>query len=360
MSTAAPAVSPHAASPPTAATGVVDDIGQTPLLRLDSVAADLPETVHLYAKAEHLNPGGSVKDRPALRMIEAGLADGAFHPDQTLIDATSGNTGIAYAMIGAAKGLDVTLALPQNASEERKKVLRAYGAELILTDPMAGTDGAQERVKEIVEAHPDRYFYPDQYNNDANWQAHHDGTGPEILAQTDGQITHFVAGLGTTGTFTGVTLEKLGLERPVDAVVLVYDGLNYLLDPADVRQFFRRAARLVRPGGLVLFDQSTPANSEDNATGFTDEGTEGDFAYVRESTYDPDTRRHVTTFAVSVDGRSGCERHVQRAYAPGEIRTLLADSPLSVEAAYDGFSTDPVQDRSHRVHWVTRRVVEEA
>ena len=205
MSTAAPAVSPRAASPPTAATGVVDDIGQTPLLRLDSVAAGLPETVRLYAKAEHLNPGGSVKDRPALRMIEAGLADGAFHPNQTLIDATSGNTGIAYAMIGAAKGLDVTLALPQNASAERKKVLRAYGAELILTDPMAGTDGAQERVKEIVEAHPDRYFYPDQYNNDANWQAHHDGTGPEILAQTDGQITHFVTGLGTTGTFTGVT-----------------------------------------------------------------------------------------------------------------------------------------------------------
>jgi ubiquinone/menaquinone biosynthesis C-methylase UbiE len=161
-------------------------------------------------------------------------------------------------------------------------------------------------------------------------------------------------------TFTGVTLQRLGLERPVDAVVLVYDGLNYLLDPADVRQFFRRAARLVRPGGLVLFDQSTPANSEDNATGFTDEGAEGDFAYVRESTYDPDTRRHVTTFAVSVDGRSGCERHVQRAYAPGEIRTLLADSPLSVEAAYDGFSTDPVQDRSHRVHWVTRRIGEEA
>ena len=205
MNPAAPAVSPRTASPPTAATGVVDDIGQTPLLRLDSVAADLPETVHLYAKAEHLNPGGSVKDRPALRMIETGLADGAFHPDQTLIDATSGNTGIAYAMIGAAKGLDVTLALPQNASEERKKVLRAYGAELILTDPMAGTDGAQERVKEIVEAHPDRYFYPDQYNNDANWQAHHDGTGPEILAQTDGQVTHFIAGLGTTGTFTGVT-----------------------------------------------------------------------------------------------------------------------------------------------------------
>ncbi|PSQ89575.1 MAG: cysteine synthase, partial [Bacteroidetes bacterium QS_4_64_154] len=125
--------------------------------------------------------------------------------DQTLIDATSGNTGIAYAMIGAAKGLDVTLALPENASAERKKVLRAYGAELLLTDPMAGTDGAQRRVKEIVEAHPNRYFYPDQYNNDANWRAHYDGTGTEILEQTDGQVSHFVTGLGTTGTFMGVT-----------------------------------------------------------------------------------------------------------------------------------------------------------
>ncbi|WP_103020021.1 PLP-dependent cysteine synthase family protein [Salinibacter altiplanensis] len=202
MSTAPTLSSTSAAAP---ASSLVDDIGQTPLLRLDHMAADLPESVAVYGKAEHLNPGGSVKDRPALRMIEAGLDAGAFHPNQTLIDATSGNTGIAYAMIGAAKGLDVALALPENASAERKKVLRAYGAELVLTDPMAGTDGAQRRVKEIVEAHPDRYFYPDQYNNDANWRAHYDGTGTEILEQTDGQVSHFVTGLGTTGTFTGVT-----------------------------------------------------------------------------------------------------------------------------------------------------------
>jgi len=169
MSTA-PA-SPSASTAAPAASSLVDDIGRTPLLRLDRVADDLPDSVAVYGKAEHLNPGGSVKDRPALRMIEAGLDAGAFRPEQTLIDATSGNTGIAYAMIGAAKGLDVALALPENASAERKKVLRAYGAELILTDPMAGTDGAQRRVKEIVDAHPDRYFYPDQYNNDANWRA---------------------------------------------------------------------------------------------------------------------------------------------------------------------------------------------
>jgi cysteine synthase B len=206
MNTAVPDASlPSTAGVRSALPNVVDDIGQTPLLRLDRVAADLPETVAVYAKAEHLNPGGSVKDRPALRMIEDGLDSGAFRRDQTLIDATSGNTGIAYAMIGAAKGLDVTLALPENASAERKKVLRACGAELLLTDPMAGTDGAQRRVKEIVEAHPNRYFYPDQYNNDANWRAHYDGTGTEILEQTDGRVSHFVTGLGTTGTFMGVT-----------------------------------------------------------------------------------------------------------------------------------------------------------
>jgi cysteine synthase B len=205
MSTAVSAVPSPSPDAVHTASELVDTIGQTPLLRLDSVAADLPDTVSVYAKAEHLNPGGSVKDRPALRMIETGLENDAFRRDQTLIDATSGNTGIAYAMIGAAKGLDVTLALPKNASEERKKVLRAYGAELLLTDPMAGTDGAQEHVKEIVEAHPNRYFYPDQYNNDANWQAHYDGTGAEILEQTDGRVSHFVTGLGTSGTFMGVT-----------------------------------------------------------------------------------------------------------------------------------------------------------
>jgi cysteine synthase B len=184
---------------------LLTEIGNTPLIALRRIGADLPDTVTLYAKGEHLNPGGSVKDRPARAMIEEGLRTGAFADGKTLIDATSGNTGIAYAMIGAALDRPVTLALPANASDERKRILRAYGAELILTDPMAGTDGAQQRVKALVEADYDRYFYPDQYSNDANWQAHYDGTGTDILEQTDGQLTHFVAGLGTTGTFTGVT-----------------------------------------------------------------------------------------------------------------------------------------------------------
>jgi len=187
------------------ALGLTDAIGNTPLLHLDAIGQHLPDTVSIFAKAEFMNPGGSVKDRPALRMIEEGLASGQLTPDTTLIDATSGNTGIAYAMIGAARGLNVTLALPANASEERKQTLRAFGAELILTDPMEGTDGAQARVKEIVADAPGTYFYPNQYDNDANWRAHFDGTGAEIWEQTSGQITHFVAGLGTSGTFTGVT-----------------------------------------------------------------------------------------------------------------------------------------------------------
>ena len=195
----------QAATERLAAPDLARGIGQTPLLRLQRVADDLPDTVAVYAKAEHLNPGGSVKDRPALSMIQEGIRSGELAEGQTLIDATSGNTGIAYAMLGAAFGIPVELALPENASAERKQILRTYGATLTLTDPMEGTDGAQRFVWERVEAEPDRYFYPDQYSNDANWRAHYEGTGIEILDQTDRALTHFVAGLGTTGTFVGVT-----------------------------------------------------------------------------------------------------------------------------------------------------------
>ncbi|MGH9839090.1 MAG: PLP-dependent cysteine synthase family protein [Blastocatellia bacterium] len=176
-------------------------IGNTPLLKLNAPSAN-PQ-VEIYAKAEWANPGGSVKDRPALKMILEGERTGALTPDKTLIDATSGNTGIAYAMIGAARGYRVKLCLPKNASEERKRILRAYGAELVLTDPLAGSDGAILEVRRIVAEDPDTYFYPDQYNNPANWQAHYETTGVEIFRQTDGRVTHFVAGLGTTGTFIG-------------------------------------------------------------------------------------------------------------------------------------------------------------
>jgi len=178
-------------------------IGNTPLIRLRRVTNHLPENVEVFAKAEFLNPGGSVKDRAALAMILAGEKSGKLTREKTILDATSGNTGIAYAMIGAARGYQVTLALPSNASNSRKNVLRALGAKIIETDRMGGTDAAQAVAKELAAGEPEKYFYPDQYNNPANWQAHYSTTAPEIWAQTNGRVTHFVAGLGTTGTFVG-------------------------------------------------------------------------------------------------------------------------------------------------------------
>jgi cysteine synthase B len=182
----------------------LDLIGNTPLLSFKRVA-EAVAPVRVYAKAEWYNPGGSVKDRAALNMILDGERRGLLTPDKTIIDATSGNTGIAYAMIAAERGYKLTLALPKNASPERKQCLRAYGAELILTDPTESTDGAQRYVRDLVAANPNRYFYPDQYNNDANWGAHYETTGLEIWRQTGGQVTHFVTGLGTSGTFMGVS-----------------------------------------------------------------------------------------------------------------------------------------------------------
>ena len=181
---------------------VLDLIGNTPLIRLRPFESGL-NGVELYGKAEWFNPGGSVKDRPAANMVREGLRSGALRSGKILLDATSGNTGIAYAMIGASQGFPVKLCVPSNVTVERKRLLHAYGAELIFTDPMDGSDGAIREARKQVAADPDAYFYPDQYNNDANWRAHYDGTGPEILAQTDGRITHFVAGLGTSGTFMG-------------------------------------------------------------------------------------------------------------------------------------------------------------
>jgi cysteine synthase B len=186
------------------ATSLLDQIGGTPLLRLERIAADLPR-VEIYGKAEYFNPGGSVKDRAALSMILDGERSGRLRSDRIILDATSGNTGIAYAMIGAARGYRVRLCLPQNASEERKRMLRAYGAEMILTDPAEGSDGAIRKVHEIYEADPDIYFYPDQYSNPANWKAHFETTGVEIIEQTRERVTHFVTSMGTSGTFMGVS-----------------------------------------------------------------------------------------------------------------------------------------------------------
>lgn len=183
-------------------TDLLSLIGNTPLIRLERMAADLPG-VEIYAKAEFYNPGGSVKDRAALNMIQEGERSGKLTPGKILLDSTSGNTGIAYAMIGAYKGYKIKLCLPKNASHERKLMLKAYGAEMVLTDAGEGSDGAIRECRKIFASDPDRYFYPDQYSNPANWQAHFHGTAPEILAQTGGRVTHFVAALGTSGTFMG-------------------------------------------------------------------------------------------------------------------------------------------------------------
>ena len=172
------------------------------MIRLSAFEGGL-RNVELYAKAEWRNPGGSVKDRAAARMILEGERSGALTKDKIILDATSGNTGIAYAMIGAARGYRVRLCVPENVTPERKKILRAFGADVVFTDPMQGSDGAIIRVKELFAERPDLYFYPDQYNNEFNWRAHYDTTAPEIIDQTDGRITHFLAGLGTSGTFVG-------------------------------------------------------------------------------------------------------------------------------------------------------------
>jgi cysteine synthase B len=178
-------------------------IGNTPLIRLRTITRDLPKGVELFAKAEHLNPGGSVKDRPALSMILEGERSGQLRSGMTILDATSGNTGIAYGMIGAARGYAVTICLPKNAGRRRKEILRSLSVEVIETDPLLATDGAQLVARELAASEPEKYFYPDQYNNPANWRAHYETTAPEIWTQTEGRITHFIAGLGTSGTFVG-------------------------------------------------------------------------------------------------------------------------------------------------------------
>ena len=248
-------------------------IGRTPLVRLRKFERETPG-VELYAKAEWQNPGGSVKDRAAARMILEGEATGLLTPNRTILDATSGNTGIAYAMVGAARGYSVTLCLPENASPERKLILRALGAELRLTSPLEGTDGAIREARRLYASEPDRYFYPDQYNNAANWKAHYDTTAPELIEQTSGKLTHFVAGLGTSGTFvgTGRRLRKFNpaiklISFQPDAAFHGLEGLKHMAsaivpgiyDPTladedlriDTERAYRMVRRLAREEGLL-------------------------------------------------------------------------------------------------------------
>ena len=196
-------MSPKPPHPFDGATGLLTRVGNTPLVRLRSITAHLPDTVEVWAKLEGLNPGGSVKDRPALAMILDAQRRGILRPGMRILDASSGNTGIAYAYIGANLGYTLTLCLPRNANAERKQILRAYGVDIVETDPLEGSDGAIRKARELYAADPDRYVYLDQYGNDANWRAHFGSTGPEIVAQSGGRVTAFVATLGTSGTFVG-------------------------------------------------------------------------------------------------------------------------------------------------------------
>jgi cysteine synthase B len=202
---------------------VLERIGNTPLLRLERIGRKFPN-IEFCAKAEWFNPGGSVKDRAALSMIQAGLQSGELRAGKTIIDATSGNTGIAYAMIGAALGYPVALCLPDSASHERKRILAAFGAETIITPGDEGTDGAIRRVQKIVSDDPQKYFYADQYSNPANWQAHYRGTANEIWEQTAGRVTHFVTGLGTSGTFVGTTRRLKELNPAIRCISLQPDA----------------------------------------------------------------------------------------------------------------------------------------
>lgn len=255
-----------------AGSGLLEQIGKTPLLPIELAGAG---AVTVWGKAEFLNPGGSVKDRPALNMILDGEARGVLVKGKTLLDSTSGNTGIAYAMICAAKGYRVKLCLPESASEERKQILRAFGAELVMTDAAEGSDGALLRCQEIYRGDPESYFYVNQYGNPANWQAHYATTGPEILEQTGGAITHFVAALGTSGTFTGVT-KRMRWELPRVRCISVQpasplhglEGTKHMpssiqpeiYDPAladenlwmETEEAYTMARRLAREAGLLV------------------------------------------------------------------------------------------------------------
>jgi len=214
-------------SPPTDAKHLgmrsIERVGNTPLLRLERIARDFPN-IQLLGKAEWLNPGGSVKDRAASNIVAQARAAGKLGPGKTLLDSTSGNTGIAFAMFGAAMGFPVTLCMPANVSVERKRILHAYGAKVIFTDPGEGSDGAIHKVREFYAEHPEKYFYADQYSNDANWQAHYHGTANEIWQQTEGLVTHFVAMMGTSGTFVGTSRRLKELNPTIKCISLQPDS----------------------------------------------------------------------------------------------------------------------------------------
>jgi len=239
---------------------ILSRIGNTPLLKIERlVPEDISSRVEVFAKAEWHNPGGSVKDRAAFNMVLEGERTGKLTKEKTIIDATSGNTGIAYAMIGVVLGYRVQLAVPANATPERKRILNAYGAEVTYTDPLEGTDGAQLFVRRLVEEHPEKYFYPDQYNNPANWQAHYKTTAPEIFEQTNGRITHFVAGLGTTGTFVGTARRLKELDPIIKCISVQPDS------PLHGLEGLKHLASAIVPGiyDAKLTDENIEVSTDD-------------------------------------------------------------------------------------------------
>lgn len=285
---------------------LIDLVGNTPLLRLARIAPDLPDGVALYAKAEWYNPGGSVKDRPALWMIRAGEQSGALRPGMRIADATSGNTGIAYATLAVAMGYRVTLALPANASPERKRILRSLGAELMLTNPLEGTDGAIKAIRQLVAEHPELYYYPDQYNNPANPRSHAESTAPEIMAQTDGQVTHFVAALGTTGTFVGTGRGLRAVKPDVRLIAVQPDGPYHALEGVKHLE----TVALV-PG---IYDPTLA-----DATEIVD--SEAAFAMAREL-----TRREGLMVGISAAANVVAAVRVAKQLTSGVVVTILCDS----------------------------------
>jgi cysteine synthase B len=250
-----PAVTPGL---PRTSQSVLDLIGNTPLVRLAPFETGL-RNVELWAKAEWKNPGGSVKDRPAARMVLDGERSGQLTREKIILDATSGNTGIAYAMIGAARGYRVRLCVPENVTPERKRILHAYGAEIVFTDPMEGSDGAIIRAKAMYAENPELYFYPDQYNNAGNWRAHYDTTAPELIEQTEGRLTHFVAGLGTSGTFIGVGRRLREYNASIRLISVQPDS------PLHGLEGLKHMATAIVPGiyDPSLADEDVPVSTED-------------------------------------------------------------------------------------------------
>ncbi len=280
-------------------------IGNTPLIRLSRITRDLPDSVEIYAKAEWFNPGGSVKDRPALSMINDGERTGKLTSKKIILDATSGNTGIAYAMIGAARGYRVKLCIAANVSAERKNILRSYGAELVYTDPSESSDGAIRKARELHTQSPDLYFYPDQYNNDANWLAHYRTTGPEIFQQTEGRITHFVAGLGTSGTFIGTSRRLKELKPEIEVLSFQPDSGFHGLEG------LKHMATAIVPG---IYD---PTVADRDLTVDTDEA----YAMVRRLAREEGLLAGISSGAAAV-----CALRFARELERGVVVTIFPDS----------------------------------